>query len=276
MDESQESSVFDIKEAIHEMKLKDAITRQEIMRNDRETANLKEKIAKSQLDIQKLEKDLKKDEKLLTSQDENIVAAKIALKTRKRPKKNDLSLIQESIERQHQIIKSLKARHDELLVFLSNIRKKASYIDIALKDNKNSNDIMPKMREFINFYEENLLSLDSATKAEEILYQEQIKFYHEQYNLYEKELEELDAEHVSEIKTLYDLENRSNLSESDKVIYNKNNDTKTEQIAIASAEAILNRLKQKLDNSESLAGVVSKLDSQISKHKKKIIHVDLS
>ena len=135
---------------------------------------------------------------------------------------------------------------------------------------------MSKMREFINYYEEHIALLDSTTKNEEIIYQEELNFYNQQYLLYEKELRELDGEHLNEMKKLYELENRSNLSESDKVIYSKNVDVKTEQIALSSAEAILARLREKLGNSEVLGGIVTKLDSQLSKHKKKIIHVDLS
>ena len=275
MDETQ-AEVFELREAIHSLKLKDAITRQELMRAERETESLKQQILKCQRETDKLQKDIKKDEKLLESQEENIVAAKLAISNRKKTRRNDYNLMQESIDREHEILKELKRRQDEMIGFLSNIRKRSAYLEMSLKDNKNANDIMSKMREFINYYEEHLASIDSSTSTEEILYQEEIKFYNQQYSLYEKELTEAESEQISEMKNLYELENRSNLSESDKVIYNKNVDLKTEQIAISTAEAILSRLREKLGGSETLGGVVNKLDSQISKHKKKVIHVDLS
>ena len=275
MDESQ-LDISEIRAAIHDIKLKDAITRQDLMKSERENSLLKNQIAKTRQEIDKLEKDLKKDQKLLESQENNIVTAKLDIFNRKKTKKNDSNLLKESIERENQLIKDLHKRHIECLNFLSTIRKKSSYLELALKDTKNSNDIMGKMREFINYYEEHIALLDSTTKNEEIIYQEELNFYNQQYLLYEKELRELDGEHLNEMKKLYELENRSNLSESDKVIYSKNVDVKTEQIALSSAEAILARLREKLGNSEVLGGIVTKLDSQLSKHKKKIIHVDLS
>ena len=159
MEESQ-LDIIEIKEAIHDIKLKDAITRQELMRSEREGANLKEKILKTQKEIAKLEKDLKKDQKLLESQEDNIVTANLEIMNRKKIRKNDCNLIQESIDRQNHIVKEIKRRHDELMNFLSSIRKKSNYLDIALKDNKNSNDAMIKMREFINLYEEFLGNIE--------------------------------------------------------------------------------------------------------------------
>ena len=49
---------------------------------------------------------------------------------------------------------------------------------------------MSKMREFINYYEEHIAYLASTTKTDEILYQEELKFYNQHYLLYEKELRE--------------------------------------------------------------------------------------
>lgn len=268
--------VIGIRAEIHDIKLKDAITRQDLMRADRENSLLKSQIAKTRKDIEKLEKDLQKDQKLLESQETNIVSAKLDLLVRKKFQKNDANLLQESLERENQLISFIKKRHDFSLSFHSAIRKKSNFLELALKDNKNSNDIMGKMREFINFYEEHLANLDSASKNEEILYKEEEKFYYNQYLLYEKELSESDSARLSEMKKLYELENRSNLSESDKVIYSKNIDVKTEEIALSAAEAILARLKEKLANPNVLGGVVTKLDFQLAKHKKKIIHVDLS
>ena len=42
-------------------------------------------------------------------------------------------------------------------------------------------------RTVINFFEEFLTNLDSATKTEEIVYQEEMRFYNQQYLLYEKQ-----------------------------------------------------------------------------------------
>lgn len=268
--------VIGLKETIHDIKLKDAIVRQDLMKTEREGQMLRDQILKMQKDIQKLEKDLKKDEKLLISQEENIVTATIAVNNRKKNRRNDCNLLQESIDRQQQVIKEMKRRQDDVQIFMSNLRKRAMHLEIALKDTKNSNDAMVKMRDFMNFWEEHLGNLDSASRTEEILYQEELKFYNAQYSIYEKQLNELDSERVVEMKKLYDLENRSNLSESDKVIYSKNVDLKTEQVAISAAESILARLKEKLSDSNALGGVVNKIDTQISKHKKKVIHVDLS
>ncbi|OMJ95409.1 hypothetical protein SteCoe_1170 [Stentor coeruleus] len=268
--------VIGLKETIHDIKLKDAIVRQDLMKTEREGQMLRDQILKMQKDIQKLEKDLKKDEKLLISQEENIVTATIAVNNRKKNRRNDCNLLQESIDRQQQVIKEMKRRQDDVQIFMANLRKRTAHLEIALKDTKNSNDAMVKMRDFMNFWEEHLGNLDILSRTEEILYQEELKFYNAQYSIYEKQLNELDSERVVEMKKLYDLENRSNLSESDKVIYSKNVDLKTEQVAISAAESILARLKEKLSDSNALGGVVNKIDMQISKHKKKVIHVDLS
>ena len=237
---------------------------------------MRDQIAKTKKETEKLEKDLKKDDRLLHTQEENIVSATIAMHNRAKTRKNDFNLIQESIDRQQQSIKEIKRRQEEFIVFLTFLKKRSFILESALKDGKNPSDAMGKMRDFINFFEEHLSNLDSASKTEEILYQEELKFYNQQFLLYERQLEELDSERMIEMKKLYELENRSNLSESDKVIYSKNVDTKTEQIAITAAEAILARLKSKLSDSQALENVVSKIDTQISKHKKKVIHVDLS
>ena len=64
MDESQ-LDISEIRAAIHDIKLKDAITRQDLMKSERENSLLKNQIAKTRQEIDKLEKDLKKDQKLL-------------------------------------------------------------------------------------------------------------------------------------------------------------------------------------------------------------------
>ena len=264
-----------LREMIHEIKLKDAITRQDLQRADRDGQLLRDSIIKAQKEIEKLEKDLKKDERLLVSQEENIVNATITINQRKKNRRNDNSLIQESIDRQERLHKLLKQKNEDFTKFLSGIKRKMLQIEDMIKE-KNSNEVMIKMRDLINYFEEYLLQVDSFGQNEETLYDEEIRFYQQQFILYEKQLNELDSERMAEMKKLYDLETRGSLSESDKVIYSKNVDVKTEQIAIAAAENILAKLRAKLSDSSTLDGVVSKIDKQISKHKKRVIQIDLT
>ena len=264
-----------LREMIHEIKLKDAITRQDLQKADRDGQLLRDSILKAQKEIEKLEKDLKKDERLLVSQEENIVNATITINQRKKNRRNDNSLIQESIDRQEHLHKLLKQKNEDFTKFLSGMRRKMNQIEAMIKE-KNSNEVMIKMRELINHFEEYLLQVDFSGQNEENVYDEEINFYQQQLILYEKQLNELDSERMTEMKKLYDLETRGSLSESDKVIYSKNVDVKTEQIAIAAAENILAKLRAKLSDSSALDGVVSKIDKQISKHKKRVIQVDLT
>jgi hypothetical protein len=273
--EEETENIQTLKELIHDIKLKDAITRQDLMKAEREGQLLRESILKAQKEIQKLEKDLKKDERLLVSQEENIVNATITINMRKKNRRNDNSLVQESIDRQEALHKTMKQKNEDFCKFLLGLRRKMNQIESLLKEN-NTNETMIRMRELINYFEEFLLSVDSAGQREESLYEEELKFYQQQLLLYEKQLNELDHERMTEMKKLYDLETRGSLSESDKVIYSKNVDIKTEQVAIHAAENILAKLKAKLSDSSALDGVVSKIDKQISKHKKRVIQVDLT
>lgn len=273
--EEDSCNIYTLREMIHDIKLKDAITRQDIMKAEREGQILRESILKAQKQIEKLEKDLKKDERLLISQEENIVNATITINSRKKFRKNDKALIQQSIDRQELLHKHLKQRKEDFLKFLSELRRRVHQLDSLLKEN-NTNETMAKMRELINFYENFLLSCDNLVKTEENIYEDELRFYEKQFNLYEKQMNELDSERMAEMKKLYDLETRGSLSECDKVIYSKNVDIKTEQIAISAAESILAKLKMKLSDSSALDNVISKIDKQISKHKKRVIQVDLT
>lgn len=273
--EEDTSNIFMLRDMIHDIKLKDAITRQDIMRAERESQILRESILKAQKQIEKLEKDLKKDERLLVTQEENIVTATITINSRKKSRRNDKGLIQESIDRQEMLHKHLKQKKEDFLKFLTTLRIKTSQLESLLKGS-NPNETMSKMRELINYFEDYLLTCDSSVKTEENLYEEELQFYEKQFELYEKQMNELDSERMAEMKKLYDLETRGSLSESDKVIYSKNVDIKTEQIAISAAESILAKLRAKLSDSSALDNVISKIDKQIAKHKKRVIQVDLT
>lgn len=254
---TSEVTEFDsIRHAIKELQLKDAVTRQSLMKSQRVQSDLNSEIEKLSSEIQKLEKEISQDERLLLKQEEDIVKVKTA--SLRQPK--NCSQLESAINRHKEWHKSLKDRHEDEKAMYRKINSSMQRIlktpgDLELiKDAINSFEELTQQKDYILRFEEKASSL-------------QLEYLENHRKALEEEYQQINDGRVKDLQKMYHLEKAISMYEGATEPCFGTEDQETQNEAVEAAQEILGRLRLKLGSSQDSQPFLSQLNRKITKSK---------
>lgn len=260
------------KKEIHDLRLKDAIVRQEMMKLDKEAKTMLAKKEEIKSEIARMEQKLKQEDRLLQAQEEDLVNSKTKLSIKKKPK-NSEKLLRE-LERTRQGIHEVKERHEEEIGMYIATQQKIGELSYSISKNKKTAEIMELMKDLTHMFEDQLQHKDAAIKFQEKLNEQENGVLKNKLKRLENKLQTTENIRLIDQKTIYKLESQREISENDNGFNINVIDQETELLSIQAADEILSRLKEKLNKTQDLSTFVAKLDHQITRHKNKIISLN--
>ncbi|CAG9334541.1 unnamed protein product [Blepharisma stoltei] len=257
------------RQQIHDLQLKDAISRQELSKLEKEAQSLETQQAAIKEEIAKIEQKLKQEDRQLQAQEEDLATFRV--KIAKKKKFKDSQKIINEIETLRQSIHEMKERHEEEVGMYIASQQKIGELSYALGRTPKTAEIMDLMKDLTNMYEEQIQHKDLAINFQERLNQQENQQIRNRLKKVEEKLSRIENERITDNKRIFKLETQTNISENDNGLNIKCIDQDTEMQSIAAAEEIIQKLRAKLSKTQDLSTFVAKLDHQINRHKSKII-----
>lgn len=238
------SSQIDLlKDSVHKVKLKDAITRSEVYRAERDKAVLLQTKLEIQKDIAKLERELGQEDRQLKRQEDDLAYL------RSKDLLNNSNLEEE--------IEALNDRHKSWLTEMLNIHNEErsllaqNSINLKRLENAfyNKAELMRNVHDIINGYESLLTLKDNTIRIETAILYQDLEFSKKDYQLTAGDLEKLRTNANKSRREIYEMDR---LCKQYEVKVSKDGQFKSVQAeALAAADLIMSRLKQKLVRSSS-------------------------
>jgi len=262
-----------VREQTHELKLKGAISRQELAKSQRENLLLQEELKKLDEEAKRLEKTLTSDERYLQRQEEELSVLRAAIV----PNPEELSRRMEehsrAIEASKQCLAELKRTQEREVALCVETNNEERQIKDFLAAN-NISEALTLMKRQIGIYEEQLACKEKATRLAEQRFQQHLELIEKEKQDLMAELEHIKTVRVSDQRELYTLERRVAYLESDAKLTTVSEEAKaTEKVAIQAAEQVLGKLKEKLRATDEEQPFLEIISRQVSKNKSRVINL---
>ena len=263
----------DLKEYVHELKLKGAISRQELAKAQRENQQLQEEIKQLEEETKKLEKTLASDERYLQRQEEELSVLRAAIVPNPEALNRRIEELTREIEASKECVSDLKRSQEREISLCVEAKNEQMRLKELLTAG-NIPEALTLMKHQISIYEEQLSCKEKASKLVEERYQKHLELVDKEKNDLQQELEQVKSARVNDQRTLYDLERRVAYLESDAKLTTVSEEAKTtEKVAIQAAETVLGKLKEKLKATDESQPFLETIARQVNKNKSRTINL---
>ncbi|CAG9323859.1 unnamed protein product [Blepharisma stoltei] len=263
-------NIEQLKEIIHQLQLKDAITRQELSKAERVKKELSDIKLSIQSDIQRLEKELTQEDRMLQRQEDDLVNIKSKDSIPYKPHRHYASEITFTTEKCRAWIKEMETIHNDETQAHIRTQHNFGNLERDLKRNGDSREIIETMKELINDYESLLALKDSKARVESAFLYQDVEVLKRNYSDEANILEGLRATAFKFQKERYEVEKRVKECCNDEKIEKGLNDKPAEADALQAANQILVRLKEKLGKSNETSPFLTKINQQVNIHKNRV------
>lgn len=246
-----------LRETIHQTQLKDAITRQELSKIQRENEEMKEQITSLQSQLAELEKGISLDERFLTKQEKEIAENRVSVSKLELQQKADFDTQKELYDKSRQFIKDIKKRHEEEMNICVEIQNQFKLLRDAVASDAQNNEVMEHMRKIMQLYEDRVKHKEKATEFIEDIGEMQVRDARSRLLAINSEYEEIKQMRIIDRKILHSQDKRLTLRQGD-ANFNKVVKDEVSDKAVDIAEKILNRLKEKLVDNTNMSHFVDK------------------
>ena len=261
-----------LREYVHELKLKGAISRQELAKSQRENQQLQEEIKKLDEEAKRLEKALGSDERYLQRQEEELSVLRAAIVPDPEVLTRRIEELTSEIEASKDCLSELKRVQDRELTLCMESSNEQKQLKQLLSNN--IPEALGLMKHQISLYEEQLACKDRATRLVEERYQKHLRLAEKEKADLLAELELVKTARVNDQRSLYDLERRVAYLESDAKLTTVSEEAKTtEKVAIQAAEQVLGKLKDKLKLTDEAQPFLDTISRQVNKNKSRSINL---
>jgi len=257
----------DLKEYVHELKLKGAISRQELAKAQRENQQLQDEIKQLEEETKKLEKTLASDERYLQRQEEELSVLRAAVVPNPEALTKRLEELGREIDASKECVASLKRSQEREIALCVEAKNEQMRLRDLLSAG-NVPEALALMKHQINIYEEQLNCKETAAKLVEGRYQRHLELVEKEKNDLQRELDSVKEARVNDQRALYDLERRVAYLESDARLTLVSEEAKaTERVAIQAADNVLGKLKDKLKTSDEAQPFLETINRQGNKNR---------
>ena len=262
-----------LREYVHELKLKGAISRQELAKSQRENQQLQDEIKRLDEEAKRLEKALSSDERYLQRQEEELSVLRAAIVPDPEALNRRVEELNHEIASSKDSLAELKRTYDREIALCIETNNEQKHLKELLAAN-NIPEALTLMKRQINIYEEQLVCKDKATRIVEQRYQEHLELIEKEKADLLAELELVKTARVNDQRSLYDLERRVAYLESDAKLTTVSEEAKsTEKVAIQAAENVLGKLKDKLRATDEGQPFLETISRQLNKNKSRTINL---
>lgn len=262
-----------LREYVHELKLKGAISRQELAKSQRENQQLQDEIRKLDDEAKRLEKALGSDERYLQRQEEELSVLRAAIVPDPEVLTRRIEELTSEIEASKDCLSELKRTQDRELTLCMESNNEQKQLKELLLSN-NIPEALALMKHQISLYEEQLTCKDRATRLVEERYLKHLRLVEKEKADLVAELELVKTARVNDQRSLYDLERRVAYLESDAKLTTVSEEAKTtEKVAIQAAEQVLGKLKDKLKMTDEAQPFLETISRQVNKNKSRSINL---
>lgn len=257
----------DLKEYVHELKLKGAISRQELAKAQRENQQLQDEIKQLEEETKKLEKTLASDERYLQRQEEELSVLRAAVVPNPEALNKRLEELSREIDASKECVASLKRSQEREIALCVEAKNEQMRLRDLLSAG-NVPEALALMKHQINIYEEQLSCKEVAAKLVEERYQRHLELVEKEKNDLQRELDSVKEARVNDQRALYDLERRVAYLESDARLTTVSEEAKaTERVAIQAADNVLGKLRDKLKTSDEAQPFLETINRQGNKNR---------
>jgi hypothetical protein len=246
-----------LRETIHQTQLKDAITRQELSKVNRENVEMKQQITALQSQLAELEKGIALDERFLSKQEKEIAENRIAAQKLELQQKGEFETQKELYDKCRQYIKDIKKRHEEEMNICVDIQNQFKLLRDAVASDAQNNEVMEHMRKIMQLYEDRVKHKERATEFIEDIGEMQVRDARSKLLAINSEYEEIKQMRIIDRKILHQQDKRLTLRQGDANFHKVVKDEVSDK-AVDIAEKILNRLKEKLVDNTNMSHFVDK------------------
>jgi hypothetical protein len=246
-----------LRETIHQTQLKDAITRQELSKVNRENVEMKQQITALQSQLAELEKGIALDERFLSKQEKEIAENRIAAQKLELQQKGEFETQKELYDKCRQSIKEIKKRHEEEMNICVDIQNQFKLLRDAVASDAQNNEVMEHMRKIMQLYEDRVKHKERATEFIEDIGEMQVRDARSKLLAINSEYEEIKQMRIIDRKILHQQDKRLTLRQGDANFHKVVKDEVSDK-AVDIAEKILNRLKEKLVDNTNMSHFVDK------------------
>lgn len=204
---------IDLKEYVHELKLKGAISRQELAKAQRENQQLQDEIRQLEEETKKLEKTLTSDERYLQRQEEELSVLRAAVVPNPEALNKRIDELMREIEASKECVLSLKKSQEREISLCVEAKNEQMHLKDLLSTG-NTPEALSLMKHQIHIYEEQLNCKETAAQLIETRYNRHLELVEKEKSELERELQTVKEARVNDQKALYDLERKVGSLES--------------------------------------------------------------